>query len=106
MEELAGKNFILIRLQSYDVKILDESVKSIVEQVKRTGAVVLGPILLPTKRKLYTLLRSPHTDKKSREQFELCIHRRLVKILSPTPQTMEALFNKITLPPGVDVNIK
>ncbi|RLD17261.1 MAG: 30S ribosomal protein S10 [Caldiserica bacterium] len=105
-KEIKEKDYILIKLQSYDVKILDESVKAIVEEVKKTGAVISGPILLPTKRRLYTLLRSPHTDKKSREQFELCIHRRLIKIISPTPQTIEALYNKVTLPAGVDVKIK
>ena len=105
-EEVKERSKIRIRLQSYDYKILDESVKAIVEQVKKTGAVISGPIVLPTRRKVYPVLRSPHTDKKSREQFEISVHRRLIEISSPTPQTMDALYNKITLPAGVDVSIK
>ncbi|HLD28761.1 MAG TPA: 30S ribosomal protein S10 [bacterium] len=106
IEEIKEKNRIRIRLQSFDFKILDESVKAIVEQVKKTGAVISGPIVLPTKKKIYTVLRSPHADKKSREQFEMAVHRRLIEISSPTPQTMDALYNKITLPAGVDVSIR
>lgn len=96
---------IRIRLRSYDHKILDESVSKIVEIVLRTGGVIVGPVLLPTQRRLYTVLRSPHSDKKSREQFELRIHKRLIDLKEPTPKTIDELM-KLDLPPGVDVEIK
>lgn len=96
---------IRIRLKAYDHKILDQSLQEIVETVRRTGAKILGPIPLPTKISKYTVLRSPHTDKKSREQFEMRIHKRLVDIINPTPNTVDALM-KINLPAGVDVEIK
>lgn len=102
---LPADHRIRIRLRCYDHKMLDESVEKIVATVRRTGGVIVGPVLLPTRRKLYTVLRSPHTDKKSREQFELRIHKRLVDLKEPTPRTIDELM-KLDLPPGVDVEIK
>src|SRR5687768_12331665 len=96
---------IRIWLRSYDHKMLDESLAKIVDVVKRTGAVLAGPVLLPTQIRKYTVLRSPHTDKKSREQFEMRIHKRLIDISEPTPNTVEELM-KLDLPAGVDVEIK
>lgn len=96
---------IRIRLQSYDHKMLDESVAKIVDTARRAGGVITGPVLLPTRKKLYTVLRSPHTDKKSREQFELRIHKRLIDLKEPTAKTIDELM-KLDLPPGVDVEIK
>ncbi len=96
---------IRIRLKSYDNKILDNSVQEIVEVAERTGAEVVGPVPLPTKRRVYTVLRSPHVDKKSREQFEIRIHKRLIDLNKPSQQTMEAL-TKLDLPAGVEVKIK
>jgi small subunit ribosomal protein S10 len=96
---------IRIRLKAYDHKQLDQSVGEIVDTAKRTGARLGGPIPLPTSIKRYTVLRSPHVDKKSREQFEIRTHRRLVDILEPTQQTIDALM-KLELSAGVDVEIK
>jgi small subunit ribosomal protein S10 len=96
---------IRIRLKAYDHKQLDQSVGEIVDTVKRTGARLGGPIPLPTSIRRYTVLRSPHVDKKSREQFEVRTHRRLVDILEPTQQTIDALM-KLELSAGVDVEIK
>ena len=96
---------IRIRLKAYDHRVLDQSAHEIVETAERTGARVAGPIPLPTDRSIYTVLRSPHVDKKSREQFEIRTHKRLVDILEPTPQTVDALM-KLDLPAGVDVEIK
>jgi small subunit ribosomal protein S10 len=96
---------IRIRLRAYDHRILDQSTGEIVETAKRTGAKVAGPIPLPTDRNLICVLRSPHVDKKSREQFEIRTHKRLVDILEPTPQTVDALM-RLDLPAGVDVEIK
>lgn len=96
---------IRIRLKAYDHVVLDQSAREIVQTAKRTGAKVSGPIPLPTDRSLYTVLRSPFIDKKSREQFELRVHKRLIDITSSTPQTVEALM-KLDLPAGVDVEIK
>lgn len=96
---------IRIRLKAYDYRVLDQSAHEIVETAERTGARVAGPIPLPTERSIYTVLRSPHVDKKSREQFEIRTHKRLVDILEPTPQTVDALM-KLDLPAGVDVEIK
>ena len=96
---------IRIRLKAFDHKQLDQSVGEIVDTAKRTGARVAGPIPLPTKISRYTVLRSPHIDKKSREQFEMRIHKRLVDILEPTQQTIDALM-KLELSAGVDVEIK
>ncbi len=96
---------IRIRLKSFDHKLLDISMEEIVETVKKTGATVRGPVPLPTKRELFTVLRSPHVDKKSREQFELKTHKRLLDIVDPTAKTIDAL-RKLDLPAGVDVEIK
>jgi len=96
---------IRIRLKAYDHKMLDQSLKEIVATAKRTGAKISGPILLPTKIRKYTVLRSTNIDKKSREQFEMRIHKRLVDILDPLPQTIDSLM-KLNLPAGVDVEIK
>ena len=96
---------IRIRLKAYDHRVLDQSAHEIVETAERTGARVAGPIPLPTERTIFTVLRSPHVDKKSRDQFEIRTHKRLVDILEPTPQTVDALM-KLDLPAGVDVEIK
>jgi small subunit ribosomal protein S10 len=96
---------IRIRLKAYDYRLLDRSVVEIVETAKRTGASIAGPIPLPTKIQKFTVLRSPHVDKKSREQFEIRTHKRLIDILSPTPETVDALM-KLNLAAGVDVEIK
>ena len=96
---------IRIRLKAYDSKILDQSAGEIVETAKRTGAKVAGPIPLPTKINRYTVLRSPHVDKKSREQFEMRVHKRLIDILEPSQKTVEELM-KLDLPAGVDIEIK
>ncbi len=96
---------IRIRLKAYDDRILDQSTHEIVETAKRTGARIAGPIPLPTTKNKYTVLRSPHVDKKSREQFEVRTHKRLLDIFEPTPQTVDALM-RLDLPAGVDVEIK
>lgn len=96
---------IRIRLKAYDHRLLDKSTKEIVATALRTGAKLSGPIPLPTKINRYTVLRSPHVDKKSREQFEIRVHKRLVDILEPTMDTVSALM-KLDLPAGVDVEIK
>jgi len=96
---------IRIRLKAYDYKLLDQSAGEIVETAKRTGAKVVGPIPLPTRINKFTVLRSPHVDKKSREQFEIRTHKRLLDILEPTQQTLDALM-KLDLRAGVDVEIK
>ena len=101
---MAGER-LRIRMESYDHNALDRSAFEIVETAKRTGAKVSGPIPLPTRRELYTVLRSPHIDKKSREQFEIQTHKRLVDISEPTSKTVEAL-GKLELPAGVFVKIK
>ena len=96
---------IRVTLRAYDHRILDQSTKEIVNTAKRTGAQVIGPIPLPTRIEKFTVLRSPHVDKKSREQFEMRTHKRLLDIREPTPQTIEALM-KLDLAAGVDVEIK
>ncbi len=96
---------IRIRLKAYDHRVLDQSVREIVSTAKRTGARVRGPIPLPTRTERFTVLRSPHVDKKSREQFEIRTHKRLLDIVDPTPQTVDALM-KLDLAAGVDVEIK
>ena len=101
---MAGQK-IRIRLKAYDHRVIDQSAHDIVETVKRTGARVAGPIPLPTMKNRWTVNRSPHVDKKSREQFEIRTHRRLLDIFEPTPQTVDALM-KLDLPAGVDVEIK
>ncbi len=96
---------IRIRLKAFDHRVLDQSTQQIVDTAKRTGAVIAGPVPLPTRIRKYTVLRSPHVNKKSREQFESRTHKRLIDILEPTSQTVEALM-KLDLPAGVDVEIK
>lgn len=96
---------IRIKLKAYDHRVLDQSTREIVETAKRTGARVAGPIPLPTDREVYTVLRSPHVDKKSREQFEIRTHKRLLDIVDPTSKTVDALM-KLDLAAGVDVEIK
>ena len=96
---------IRIKLRAYDHRILDQSAAEIVESARRTGATVSGPVPMPTKREVYTVLRSPHVDKKSREQFQLKTHKRLLDIMNPTSKTVDAL-RKLDLPAGVDVEIK
>ncbi len=96
---------IRIRLKAFDHRILDASAREIVNTAKRTGAQVCGPVPLPTKIERFTVNRSPHIDKKSREQFEMRTHRRLLDIVDPTPQTVDALM-KLDLAAGVDVEIK
>ncbi len=96
---------IRIKLRAYDHRLLDQAVAEIVETVRRTGAKICGPVPLPTKKELYTVLRSPNRDKKSREQFSLATHKRLIDIMEPTGKTIDSL-RKLNLPAGVDVEIK
>ncbi|HBT46522.1 MAG TPA: 30S ribosomal protein S10 [Peptococcaceae bacterium] len=96
---------IRIRLKAFDHRVLDQSSQRIVETARRSGAIVSGPIPLPTKRSVFTVLRSPHVNKDSREQFQMCIHKRLIDILEPTPKTIDALM-RLDLPAGVDIEIK
>ena len=99
------KDKIRIRLKAYDSRVLDQSTGEIVETARRTGARLAGPIPLPTEKNKWTILRSPHVDKKSREQFEIRTHQRLMDIVDPTDKTVDALM-KLDLPAGVDVEIK
>jgi small subunit ribosomal protein S10 len=96
---------IIISLKAYDHSLLDKSTEKIVKTAKSTGAVISGPIPLPTRRTVYTVLRSPFVNKKSREQFQTKIHKRIVDILNSTPKTVESLM-KLDLPAGVDIEIK
>ncbi len=96
---------IRVRLRGFDVELIDQSSKAIVQTVQKAGSQVSGPIPLPTRTNRYTVLRSPHVNKKSREQFEMRTHKRLIDILEPTPAVMDALM-KLELPAGVDVEIK
>jgi len=96
---------IRIKLRAFDHRVLDQSTQEIVEVAKKTGATVSGPIPLPTKKEGFTVLRSPHVDKRSREQFALKTHKRLMEIINPTAKTIDAL-RKLDLPAGVDVEIK
>ena len=96
---------IRIRLKAYDHEVIDQSTKKIVETVVRTAATVRGPVPLPTEKHRYTVIRSPHKDKDSREHFEMRTHKRLIDILDPTPKTVDALM-RIDLPASVDVNIQ
>ena len=99
------KQRIRLKLRSYDHRLLDKAVKQIVLTVKRTGAQLMGPVPLPNKRRCFTVLRSPHVNKKSREQFELTTHKRIMDIVSPSEKTMSALM-KLNISSGVDVEIK
>ena len=96
---------IRLALKSYDHQLLDKAVKQIVLTAKRTGAQIIGPVPMPNKKRVFTVLRSPHIDKKSRDQFDLTTHRRVLDIVSPSDQTMEAL-GKLNISSGVDVEIK
>lgn len=102
---MADNNRIRIKLRAYDHRLLDQSTQEIVQAAQRTGAAVIGPIPLPMAIRKYTVNRSPHVDKKSREQFEMRTHKRLMDISNPTAQTVDALM-KLDLPAGVDVEIK
>ena len=100
-----SKQRIRIRLKAFDHNLLDQSAEKIVDTAKRTGALISGPIPLPTEKSIYTILRSPHVNKDSREQFEMRTHKRLIDILEPTPKTVDALM-RLDLPAGVDIEIK
>ena len=102
---MAKQERIRIRLKAYDHKILDQSAAEIVDTAKRTGAMVSGPIPLPTEKNIFTILRSPHVNKDSREQFELRTHKRLIDILEASNKTVDALM-RLDLPAGVDIEIK
>jgi len=104
-EETKGQQRIRIKLNSYDYRLIDQSTARIMETAKRTGALIAGPVLLPTRIRKYTVNRSVHVDKKSREQFEMRIHKRLIELVSPTQKTVDELM-KLDLPSGVEVEIK
>jgi small subunit ribosomal protein S10 len=105
MEKVAHKPKIRIKIRAYDHKLIDQSAKQIVDTAKRTGAIVSGPVPLPTEKRKYTVLRSTFVHKDSREQFEMRTHKRMIDILEPTPKTIDSLTN-LSLPAGVDVEIK
>lgn len=100
-----AKDRIRVRLRGFDIELIDQSSRAIVQTVERAGAKVAGPVPLPTRINKFTVLRSPHVNKKSREQFEMRTHKRLIDILDPTSKVMDALM-KLELPAGVDVEIK
>ncbi|VEU82979.1 30S ribosomal protein S10 [Acholeplasma hippikon] len=100
-----AKEIIKISLKAYDHRLIDQAAKKIVESVEKTGAVVQGPIPLPTKKEIFTILRSPHVNKDSREQFERRTHKRLIQILEPNSKTIDALM-RIDLPSGIDIVLK
>ncbi|MBK6766170.1 MAG: 30S ribosomal protein S10 [bacterium] len=102
---MAQQSSIRIRLKSYDHNLIDKSTEKIIQTAKQTGALISGPIPLPTRRSVYTVNRSPHSDKKSREQFETRVHKRLIDIHNSSPRTIDALI-RIELPAGVDIEIK
>src|SRR6056297_3969165 len=102
---MASGQKIRIRLKAYDHEVIDQSTKKIVETVKRTQADIRGPIPLPTEKHRYTVIRSPHKYKDSREHFEMRVHKRLIDILDPTPKTVDSLM-RLDLPAGVDIEIK
>ncbi len=104
-EHLMAQEKIRIRLKAYEHQVLDQSARQIVETAKRSGAKVSGPIPLPTEKEIYTILRSPHVNKDSREQFELRTHKRLIDIVEPNPKTVDALM-RLDLPAGVNIEIK
>jgi small subunit ribosomal protein S10 len=103
--EIMAKDRIRVRLRGFDIELIDQSSRAIVQTVERAGAKVAGPVPLPTRINKFTVLRSPHVNKKSREQFEMRTHKRLIDILDPTSKVMDALM-KLELPAGVDVEIK
>lgn len=105
MTTTAKRQRIRVCLRAYDHKLIDNSAQKIVETAKRTEAIVSGPIPLPTKRRIFCVLRSPHVDKKSREHFELRTHKRIIDIYEPTQQTTEEL-SRLDLPAGVDIEVK
>lgn len=98
-------NKIRIKLKAYDFRLLDRSVAEIIKNTRNTGAKIVGPVPLPTERSLYTVLRSPHVNKKAQDQFQMLVHKRMIDIINPTPQTTSAL-KKLSLPAGVHVEIK
>ncbi len=100
-----GKRMIRIKLKSYDHRLLDKWVKEIIKIAKQPGVEISGPIPLPTKKEIYTVLRSPHVNKKSREQFEMKIHKRLIDIIEPTARTVDEL-SRLNLPAGIEVEMK
>ncbi|HHY96937.1 30S ribosomal protein S10 [Acholeplasma equifetale] len=100
-----AKEIIKISLKAYDHRLIDQAAKKIVESVEKTGAQVLGPIPLPTKKEVFTVLRSPHVNKDSREQFERRTHKRLIQIIEPNSKTIDALM-RIDLPSGIDIVLK
>ena len=100
-----GETRIRIKMKAYDFRLLDKSVSEIIKSTKNTGAKIVGPIALPTERSFYTVLKSPHVNKKAQEQFEMLVHKRLIDIVNPTPQTTAAL-KKLSIPAGVHVEIK
>lgn len=99
------KQRIRIRLKAYDHKVIDQSAKQIVDTALRTGATIAGPVPLPTRRNMFTVVKSPHVYKKGREQFEMRVHKRLIDVLEPTPKTIDSLMN-LSLPAGCDAEIK
>lgn len=99
------KQRIRIRLKAYDHKVIDQSAKQIVDTAIRTGANIIGPVPLPTRRSTFTVVKSPHVYKKGREQFEMRVHKRLIDVLEPTPKTIDSLMN-LSLPAGCDAEIK
>jgi len=99
------KKRMRIKIWSFDSRVLDQSAKDIIEMLKKTGVKVLGPIPLPTKKEIYTVLRSPHVNKKSREQFQLEIHKRIIDVIEPTARTVDSL-SRLSLPAGVEVEMK
>ncbi|MGI6551281.1 MAG: 30S ribosomal protein S10 [Syntrophomonadales bacterium] len=102
---MKGQQKVRIRLKAFDHKLLDQSAQKIVDTAKKNGSEVSGPVPLPTERSVYTILRSPHVNKDSREQFEMRTHKRLIDILDPNPKTIDALMH-LDLPSGVDIEIK
>lgn len=105
MAEQAPQQRIRIRLKAYDHKVIDQSTKQIVETALRSGATIAGPIPLPTKKTVFTVVKSPHVYKKGREQFEMRVHKRIIDVFNPTPKTIDSLMN-LSLPAGVEAEIK
>ena len=105
MSKQDSANRIRIRLKAYDFRLLDKSVAEIVKNTRNTGAKIVGPVPLPTERTIYTILRSPHVNKKAQDQFQMLVHKRVIDIINATPQTI-ATLKKLNLPAGVHVEIK